>query len=46
MKNLSDHIQESFATKKEEQTVVENLNDDKEEIVNEEKSVEQEKPSE
>lgn len=45
MKNLSDHIQESFATKEEEQTVIENLNDDKEEVVNEE-SVEKEKPSE
>lgn len=47
MKTLSDHIQESFATVKEDQqTVIENLNDNKEEIVNVDESVEKEKPSE
>ncbi|WP_262711756.1 hypothetical protein [Flavobacterium pectinovorum] len=44
MKTLSDHIQESFAPIKEDQeTVVENLNDNKEEVV---ESVEKEEPSE
>ncbi|MEM0576022.1 hypothetical protein [Flavobacterium polysaccharolyticum] len=46
MKNLSDHIQESFATKEEEQTVIENLIDNNEEVVNENETVEKEKPSE
>lgn len=47
MKTLSDHIQESFAPVKEnQQTVIENLNDNKEEVVNEDESVEKEKPSE
>lgn len=45
MKNLSDYIQESFANKEEEQTIIENLNDNKE-VVNEDETVEKEKPSE
>lgn len=47
MKTLSDHIQESFApVKEDQQTVIENLNDTKEEVVNVDESVEKEKPSE
>jgi hypothetical protein len=47
MKTLSEHIQESFTpVKEEQQTVIENLTDNKEEIVNENESVEKEKPSE
>lgn len=47
MKTLSEHIQESFKENKEEQTIVENLNDNKENVVNEDATiVEQEKPSE
>ncbi|MBF4515801.1 hypothetical protein IRZ71_05580 [Flavobacterium sp. ANB] len=46
MKTLSDHIQESFSPKEEQNTVIENLNDNQEEVVNEDESVEKEKPSE
>jgi hypothetical protein len=46
MKTLSDHIQESFAPIEDKQTVIENQIDNKEEIVNEDSSVEKEKPSE
>lgn len=47
MKTLSDHIQESFApVKTDQQTVIENLNDKKEEVVNEDESVQKAKPSE
>ncbi|WP_291143744.1 hypothetical protein [Flavobacterium sp. UBA7680] len=47
MKTLSNHIQESFApVKEEQQTVIENQIDNKEEIVNEDESLEKEKPSE
>lgn len=47
MKTLSDHIQESFApVKEDQQTVIENLNDNKEEVVNVDESVEKLKPSE
>lgn len=47
MKTLSDHIQESFAPiKEDQQTVAENLSDKQEEVVNEDKSVEKEEPSE
>lgn len=47
MKTLSKRIQESFNENKEEQqTVVENLNDSQEEVVNEDTSVEKEEPSE
>lgn len=46
MKTLSDHIQESFAPIKEDkQTVIENLNYNKEEVVNVDESVEKERPS-
>ncbi|WP_157509926.1 hypothetical protein [Flavobacterium denitrificans] len=46
MKTLSNHIQESFSeTKEEQQTVIENQID-KKEVVNEDESVEKEKPSE
>ena len=46
MKTLSKHIQESFnENKKEQQTVVENLNDNQE-VVNEETSAEKEEQSE
>lgn len=48
MKTLSNHIQESFAPVKEEQqtTVIENQTDSKEEeAVNEDESIEKEKPS-
>ncbi|WP_163410229.1 hypothetical protein [Flavobacterium ajazii] len=45
MKTLSEHIQESFTpVKEDQQTVIENLDDNKEEVVNEE-AVEKEKPS-
>lgn len=48
MKTLSDHIRESFNPIKEDnqQTVIENLNDNKEEVVNVDESIEKEKPSE
>jgi len=47
MKTLSNHIQESFTpVKEDQQTVVENQVDDKEEVVNEDKSVEKEKSPE
>jgi hypothetical protein len=47
MKTLSKHIQESFTeNKKEQQTVVENLNDNQEEAVNEDTSAEKEEQSE
>ncbi|UWY26925.1 hypothetical protein N4T20_14470 [Flavobacterium sp. TR2] len=47
MKTLSNHIQESFAPVKEEQIVIENQIDSKEEeAVNEDESKEKEKPSE
>lgn len=48
MKTLSNHIQESFKPIKEEQqtTVIENQTDNKEEVVNEDVSLEKEKPSE
>jgi len=48
MKTLSDHIQESFNPIKEDnqQTIAENLNDTKEEVVNENESLEKEKLSE
>lgn len=47
MKTLSKHIQESFTpVKEEQQTVIENLNDNKVEVVNVDESVEKEKPSE
>ena len=47
MKTLSDHIQESFAPVKEDpQTVIENQIDNKEEVVNEDESIEKVKPSE
>ncbi|GIQ58889.1 hypothetical protein Flavo103_20250 [Flavobacterium collinsii] len=47
MKTLSNHIQESFKPiKEEQQTVIENQIDNKEEVVNEDESVEKEKPSE
>ena len=47
MKTLSDHIQESFApVKEDQQTVIENQIDNKEEVVNVDESVEKEKPSE
>nr|WP_315219793.1 hypothetical protein [uncultured Flavobacterium sp.] len=47
MKTLSDHIQESFAPVKEDkQTVIENQIDNREDVVNEDESVEKEKPSE
>lgn len=47
MKTLSNHIQESFKPSREEQqTVIENQIDDTEEVVNEDESVEKEKPSE
>ena len=47
MKTLSNHIQESFApVKEEQQTVIENQIDNKEDVVNENESVEKEKPSE
>jgi hypothetical protein len=47
MKTLAVHIQESFAPiKEEEQTVVENLNGNQEEVVNEDESIEKKKPSE
>lgn len=47
MKTLSNHIQESFAPLKENQeTVIENQIDNKEEVVNEDESVEKEKTSE
>ncbi|MEP6804657.1 MAG: hypothetical protein ABI892_09045 [Flavobacterium sp.] len=47
MKTLSNHIQESFApVKEDQQTVIENQIDNKEEVVNVDESVEKEKPSE
>ena len=47
MKTLSNHIKESFTpVKEEQQTVVENQTDNTEEVVNEDESVEKEKPSE
>lgn len=47
MKTLSGHIQESFTlVKEEQQTVIENQVDDKDGVVNEDESVEKEKPSE
>lgn len=47
MKTLSKHIQESFAPiKEDQQTVIENLNGNQEEVVNEDESVEKEEPSE
>ena len=47
MKTLSVHIQECFASiKEDQQTVAENLNDKQEEVVNEDESVEKEGPSE
>ncbi|SHL64223.1 hypothetical protein [Flavobacterium pectinovorum] len=47
MKTLSKHILESFTPiKEEQQTVIENLNDNKDEVVTVEESVEKEKPSE
>ena len=47
MKNLSDHIQESFApVKDEQQTVAENLDNNAEKVINEDENVAQEKPSE
>lgn len=47
MKTLSRHIEESFTTVKvEQQTVIENQIDNKEEVVNEDESVEKEKQSE
>jgi hypothetical protein len=47
MKTLSDHIQESFApVKEDQQKVIENQIDNKGEVVNEDESVEKEKPSE
>lgn len=47
MKTLSKHIQESFTPVKENQeTIVENKIDNTEEVVNEDESVEKEKPSE
>ncbi|WP_165930302.1 hypothetical protein [Flavobacterium sp. GT3P67] len=47
MKTLSKHIQESFnESKEEQQTVVENLNDNQEEVVNEDTSAEKEEQSE
>ncbi|MDX6191973.1 hypothetical protein SGQ83_21695 [Flavobacterium sp. Fl-318] len=47
MRTLSEHIQESFTpVKEEQQTVIENQTDNQEEVVNEDKSVEKEKPSE
>lgn len=47
MKTLAMHIQESFAPFKEvQQTVVENLNDNHEELVNDDELVEKAKPSE
>lgn len=47
MKTLSNHIQESFTTIKEEKqtTVIENQTDNKEQVVNEDESVEKETPS-
>ncbi|MFH6943968.1 hypothetical protein [Flavobacterium sp. FlaQc-50] len=46
MKTLSNHIQESFKPAQEEQpTVIENQTDNTKEIVNEDESVEKEKPS-
>lgn len=45
MKTLSNHIQESFTPVKEEQAVLENQTDNAEEAVNEDESVEKEKPS-
>lgn len=40
MRTLSEHIQESFDENKEEQqTVIENLNDNKETVVNEDKTI-------
>ena len=47
MKTLAVHIQESFAPiKEDQQTVVESLNNNQEEVVNEDASVEKSKPSE
>jgi len=47
MKTLSVHIQESFTpTKEDKETIIENQIDSKEEVVNENESVEKEKPSE
>ncbi|WP_264538070.1 hypothetical protein [Flavobacterium sp. N1736] len=47
MKTLSNHILESFASVKENQeTIVENKIDNTEEVVNEDESLEKEKPSE
>lgn len=44
MKTLSVHIKESFNENKEEhKTVVENLNDNQEEVVNEDETTEKEK---
>lgn len=46
MKTLSNHIQESFApVKEEQQIVIENQTDNAEKVVNEDESVEKEKPS-
>lgn len=46
MKTLSNHIHESFTPVKEEQeAVLENQTDNAEEVVNEDESVEKEKPS-
>ncbi|MFH6966899.1 hypothetical protein [Flavobacterium sp. FlaQc-28] len=47
MKTLSDHIQESFTpVKEDQQTVIESQIDNQEEVVNEDASTEEEKPSE
>jgi hypothetical protein len=47
MKTLSNHIQESFApVKEEQQTVLENQTDNEEKNINEDETLEKEKPSE